>query len=237
MKNQPIQPFKGFSADASNFLIELSYNNNTAFFHANKQRFTELLFEPMRSFVTEMESYLKLIDEDIETLPELGKCMVRMNRSTRFSNDKSPYKTAYWCKFIPRLLPKTGPGFFLEVGRENIVYGMGYYYTELPLLRAYRDFISNNPSRFEEIVKPFYNCSDLKLTDASYARPKVTLDSAVCMDFVNRKSISAMASFPVGGISHTKELADKVGTDFLKMKEFYLLLMQLHLSALSDEIR
>lgn len=75
--------FAGFPKDSQAFFTELEANNERTWWLANKPRFDTNVAGPMRAMLDELE-------------PELGTFRVfRMNRDVRFSNDKSPYKTAH----------------------------------------------------------------------------------------------------------------------------------------------
>src|SRR5271170_2375848 len=80
--------FQGFSKDTVGFLKDLARNNNTQWFHANRERYEETVKKPSLGFLGALIYGLKKI------LPEVkdGKVM-RINRDIRFSKDKSPYKT------------------------------------------------------------------------------------------------------------------------------------------------
>jgi uncharacterized protein (TIGR02453 family) len=77
-----VSSFRGFPPDALAFFAELEGNNERAWWQANKPRFDEAVRGPMRALVDLLE-------------PETGPFHIfRMNRDVRFSNDKTPYKTA-----------------------------------------------------------------------------------------------------------------------------------------------
>ncbi len=73
--------FCGWEEDAQRFFIGLALDNSKRYFDANRRVFEERVRAPMEALVAELE-------------PEFGPGKIfRINRDTRFSNDKSPYKT------------------------------------------------------------------------------------------------------------------------------------------------
>ncbi|MFN2202507.1 MAG: DUF2461 domain-containing protein [Caldilineaceae bacterium] len=97
------QRFSGFPEDVLDFLDELSKNNNKEWFDANKQRYTEGVIANVPAFVTALGERLQAeISPRItyDTRTNGAGSMMRIYRDTRFSKDKTPYKTnvafAFW---------------------------------------------------------------------------------------------------------------------------------------------
>eukprot|EP01037_Dinobryon_pediforme_P030490 gene30490-34596_t len=79
--------------DLTQFLAELSENNNRAWFVMNKPRYDILRAEFL-------EVVIKLIADISKFDPAVAGCnpkkaLFRINRDMRFSHDKSPYKTHF----------------------------------------------------------------------------------------------------------------------------------------------
>ena len=75
------------------FLRDLENNNNREWFNSNKERYQKVL----KTWYAFCESLIKEIgrfDEDIAPLT-IKDCTYRIYRDTRFSKDKSPYKTHF----------------------------------------------------------------------------------------------------------------------------------------------
>jgi uncharacterized protein (TIGR02453 family) len=89
----------GLSRDSYKFLAELRANNDRGWFLANKGRAEELLLEPGRELVAELGALLRPVRPDIIADPRTDRSLYRLNRDTRFSRDKTPYKEhlALWC--------------------------------------------------------------------------------------------------------------------------------------------
>lgn len=76
-----------------NFLSDLKENNNREWFAENKHRYEETKtdFEALsQSLINEIARF----DEDIKHITA-KECVFRIYRDTRFSLDKTPYKTHY----------------------------------------------------------------------------------------------------------------------------------------------
>ena len=80
--------------------------------------------------------------------------LYRIYRDTRFSPDKSPYKTHAAAVFPVRGLPKnSGPGLYFHISPEEVLIGGGMYMPEPPALRAVRARIVATPREFIAIVE------------------------------------------------------------------------------------
>ncbi|MEL6700467.1 MAG: DUF2461 family protein, partial [Pseudomonadota bacterium] len=81
----------GFTDKSFEFLEGLAANNDRDWFNEHKPTFQEYLETPFANLLEALSN--RLADADV-TLEGSKKTMFRMNRDVRFSEDKSPYKTA-----------------------------------------------------------------------------------------------------------------------------------------------
>ena len=88
--------FAGFPAETFQFLGDLEANNNRDWFQANKARYERELLGPSVDFVTAVGSGLQRSAPQIQidTRTNGQGVLMRIYRDVRFSEDKSPYKTA-----------------------------------------------------------------------------------------------------------------------------------------------
>jgi len=93
------------------FLRELACNNNKEWFTANKKRYQDVL-ATWYAFCEELIAVIGQYDPDIAKLT-IKDCTYRIYRDTRFSSDKSPYKTHF--------------GVFLSKGGKKSMHA-GYYF-------------------------------------------------------------------------------------------------------------
>ena len=84
-------PFAGFSPDAIQFLADLAENNDRAWFQPRKAEFERLLKEPMEAMIAALADALAA--RGVPMLADPKRSPFRIYRDTRFSKDKSPYKT------------------------------------------------------------------------------------------------------------------------------------------------
>src|SRR5882672_3168342 len=89
--NSMTKKFPGFSPDALSFLRALKRNNRREWFQPRKEKYEALIKVPMLEMVAALNEELARFAPDYVTPPE--KAVYRIYRDTRFSPDKTPYKT------------------------------------------------------------------------------------------------------------------------------------------------
>jgi len=80
-----------FTQDYLQFLTELHQNNNRDWFNGNKKRFKENVEAPFKAFLQDLIDTASAADTRISITPK--EAMFRLYKDTRFSKDKTPYKT------------------------------------------------------------------------------------------------------------------------------------------------
>ncbi len=133
------------------FLAELEANNNREWFHANKLRFKEVVEKPFHAFVGLMIERISAHDPRIAITPK--EAVFRIYRDTRFSKDKTPYKTHMAA--VIGINGRKGPhsaGQYIQIGASELrLYG-GAYMPDKQALYRIREAIAAQPERFEQIL-------------------------------------------------------------------------------------
>lgn len=110
------------------FLNELRENNSRRWFQENRDRAEEVLLNPARKLVAEVGELLRQKRPHIIADPRTDRSIYRLNRDTRFSRDKTPYKTHlalwWWEGFEGRL---ECPGFYVHVSPDSLGWSVGCY--------------------------------------------------------------------------------------------------------------
>ena len=83
--------FAGFTGEAIQFMADLAANNDRAWFQPRKADYERLVKEPMESLMVALAEQLE--GRRIPLVADPKRSPFRIYRDTRFSRDKSPYKT------------------------------------------------------------------------------------------------------------------------------------------------
>jgi uncharacterized protein (TIGR02453 family) len=139
--------FAGFSRELLSFLAELERNNSKAWFDQQRERYERLMLEPAKDFVGAMQPALATISPDLRGEPRVGCSIMRVARDTRFSKDKSPYKTHLDMMFWEGAgASKASPSFFMRLAPRTLTVGAGLYSFSPGQLERYREAVANEAS-------------------------------------------------------------------------------------------
>jgi len=136
------------SRSSLDFLKDLSKNNNRNWFAKNKDRYLKE-YENMIAFADALLSEMKKHD-DIETLS--GKdSLFRIYRDTRFSKDKTPYKT-YWAGSFKRATKKLRGGYYFQIEPGGSLAAGGFFNPNPADLLRIRQDIDLNYTDWKKLV-------------------------------------------------------------------------------------
>ena len=143
--------FPGFPAEGLKFFRSLRKNNTREWFQPRKEIFDSKLKAPMEELVALINGELAQVAPDHIVEPK--KAVYRIYRDTRFSSDKTPYKTHIAANFPRRGLEKhAGAGFYFSVSDEEIEVAGGVYMPGPPELMAIRTHIAANHADFHKLA-------------------------------------------------------------------------------------
>jgi len=163
-----------FTPELFRFLRQLHRNNNREWFNKNKERYLDLVREPMLHFISDFGPRLHRISPHFVADPRpQGGSMFRIYRDTRFSKDKTPYKTAATARF-PHKRGKDvhTPGFYLHLGLDGVFAGSGIWRPDSASLAGIRTSIVERPKDWKRVLtgRPFKD-GRLHLGGDSLKRP------------------------------------------------------------------
>lgn len=160
--------FRGFTPQAPAFLAELAMNNNKTWFEEHRAQYKELVYRPMELLVMALTPTLLEIDHGIVMTPR--KCISRIHRDTRFSKDKSPYRSNCWLTLRrPVLEWQDNPCFYFEITPVDYRYGMGFYAAERETMDKLRALMDHDVEAFRKAIS-FYNNGTFALEGDAYKR-------------------------------------------------------------------
>jgi uncharacterized protein (TIGR02453 family) len=143
-----------FTSALFDFLSELKADNRREWFDVNRQRYIDDVQEPMLAFITAFGDRLtKFSAHLVADARKQGGSMFRIHRDTRFSQNKTPYKTHAAAIFShsARQGHGTVPGFYLHLEPGNCMGGGGIYHTAPDVLKSIRDRIVETPAEWEQV--------------------------------------------------------------------------------------
>ena len=142
--------FNGFKYTSVGFLQELSENNNRNWFTQNKQRYETDVLIPALNYISAMSEPLSKISLNFTAIPKrIGGSLMRIYRDTRFSKDKTPYKTNIGIHFRHRLgKDMHAPGYYVHIAPDELFLGVGIWHPPSDALLKIREYIDEHPKKW-----------------------------------------------------------------------------------------
>jgi uncharacterized protein (TIGR02453 family) len=139
--------FSGFPPEGLQFLADLADNNNRDWFNERKQVYLDHIVAPAVAFVRTMGEQLHFISPHIQydTRTNGQGSLMRIYRDTRFSKDKSPYKTWIGLRFWEGAgKASQNPGFFFGYDASGGGLHVGMHGFDKAMLAAYREAVDDD---------------------------------------------------------------------------------------------
>ncbi len=142
--------FPGFPSAGIHFLRDLKENNDREWFAPRKAIFDEQVKAPMLELIRAVHT--AMMDFAPAYVGDPAKCIFRIYRDTRFSNDKTPYKThiAAWMKQAGAEKGLGSAGFYFSVSPEIVEIAAGIYAPDAPTLLKLRQRIAEDHVAFRK---------------------------------------------------------------------------------------
>lgn len=144
--------FPGIPREGMQFLSALARNNRREWFQPRKHVYDEQVKTPMAELVTALNSAMMRFAPNYVAEP--AKAIYRIYRDTRFSKDKTPYKTHIAAIFPRRGLEKHGgAGLYFSVSPKEIEVAGGVYMPGPEALLAIRTHLAGHHEEFRKIIR------------------------------------------------------------------------------------
>lgn len=220
--------FNGFPRDTIKFLEELRSNNNKPWFEAHKGEYERFVLGPLQNLVMEIAPVMLTIDPDFETRPRVDKAISRIYRDTRFSHDKSPFKSCMWITFKRPINDwKDSPAYFLEISPDSYRYGMGFYSASKETMARLRKSIDEEPKEFLKAVSFYSKQHDFVVEGEKYKRILNNGISEEMQEWYQRKNLYLVCNREIDKRFFSKELVDDLISNFKLLTQFYHYLCRL----------
>lgn len=199
-----------FTPATFEFLTELASHNEREWFNANKSRYLGEVQEPALQLVADFAPRLEKISPHFRADPRpSGGSLFRIYRDTRFSKDKTPYKTHVALRFGHEAGGDVhAPGFYLHIEPGSSYAGVGLWRPESVLARQIRQAIVADPAGWQKAAHGKAFLSRYEPDGDSLARPPRGFDpNHPLIDDLKRKDF-------IGG-THLEDHT-VLASDFLK---------------------
>ncbi|HEX7338456.1 MAG TPA: DUF2461 domain-containing protein [Rhodanobacteraceae bacterium] len=183
-----------FSPATFRFLRALDRHNNREWFHAHKADYERHVREPFLQLIGDLEAPLASISAHFRAdARKVGGSMFRIQRDTRFSHSKLPYKPFAGARlFHERRREIAAPSFYLHIAPDECFAGGGLWHPETHTLRNIREFMVDNPGAWKRATQSRTFREHFEFWGDSLKRPPRGFDADhELIDDLKRKSLAA----------------------------------------------
>ena len=212
--------FHGFGKETLEFFLDIRFHNHKAFMDANRERYYQDVRGPFYQFIQAMAPYMLEIDPDIEVRP--AKCLSRINRDTRFSHDKSPYRDHLWVAFRQAAMGKDGiPFYWFEVSPESVTWGLGIWGENRQIMDTMRRRMAAHPDDYLRML-PILQKRGFALSGREWKKlkPPEGLEPLLHPWYVKKEVYAEKTDVPLHVI-HQSDLVERVAWDFQALAPLY----------------
>ncbi len=182
-----------FTPATFKFLQSLAANNSRQWFAEHKADYEAAVKGPCLAFIAELAAPLQQISKQMIANPKpVGGSLFRIHRDTRFSGDKTPYKTHAGMNFYHAATKAVAraeganamlgrldaPVFYLHLEPGGCFIGGGLWHPQSETLKRVRAYMVSNPASWKKATQAAPFNKFFVLTGASLQRPPQGFDPA-----------------------------------------------------------
>lgn len=168
-----------FTPQLFSFLKDLEANNDRTWFKANQAKYDAVIKEPALDFINDFAGPLSKISPHFVTDSRtVGGSLFRIQRDTRFSKDKTPYKTNTGMQFRHMMAKDVhAPGFYLHLQPGESFIGVGLWRPETSTAYAIRQHIDEHQTGWKRATRAKRFTDVFSLAGDSLTRPPKGYDA------------------------------------------------------------
>jgi len=231
---QKIGRFEGFPLEMFEFFMAISFNNNTEFFHENRDKYEKHVKAPLYALAAELADTVRLVDPEMEVRPY--KVVSRLRRDVRFSANKLPYRDHMWLGWRPAGRPKSLCfGLYLEVNCNCVSYGIGWYDNDPARAKAIRRQLRARMDEFLPIAQDKRLNARYTLNGAFYKRMEIPEGfPEALVPYYKAKGFYLEHTEPLTKKHREAAFVEDVKKDLLILKDMYAFFRDLPLEGIDE---
>lgn len=218
-----ITPFTGFPMAGIQFLRDLTVNNNKPWFEEHKNDYMTHVQAPAISLVKTLGEKIQSQFPEIsyDTRTNGAGSLMRLHRDTRFSADKSPYKTNIAMMFVYGQGKKMEtPGFGIQITPEQVDVMAGIFAFPKPMLEKYREAVLHDKlgGELQAAAALVTQHSGYTLEGATYKKvPRGYDENTPYAEWLKYTGLHVFAPTVSLEVAQTPELIEVLLQHFIKM--------------------
>ncbi len=188
-----------FTKQTLTFLATLAENNERAWFEVHQQEYEDFVRTPALNFISDMSDEMPAISRHFLAQPKkVGGSLMRIYRDTRFSKDKTPYKTNIGIQFRHEVGKDVhAPGYYLHIAPDECFVGIGLWHPEADALFKIREAVAQKSdawltARDDKTFRKHFTLEGDSLANAprGFAKDHPLVEDLKRKDFIALASLS-----------------------------------------------
>ncbi len=188
----------GFSPASLAFLQQLAQNNSRDWFKANQEQYETLVRTPALQFIEQIQPHIIAISPRLTAVAKkVGGSLMRPQRDSRFSHDKTPYKTNVGIQFRHfQGKDVHAPALYLHIAEDGCFIAAGIWRPDSKVLTSIRSCIDENPNGYKKALLTLQS-QEFEMDGDSLSRPPKGFDKHHPMlSELKRKDFIAIKNIP-----------------------------------------
>ena len=213
--------FNGFPCELEMFLPELHFNNTIAKQSEIKEKYKQIITQPLMLLYEALVPTVLKIDDGFETRP--SRCISSPYADRRFSLGV-PFKEYMYIRF--RLCGKREDilGLYFDMGADYYSYGLRIYKQTSNGMAILRQKAAENSKAYDLVLEKIMD-KGFSLVGEKYKKERFPdLTESSVKDLIDRKRFYISHDVAVNKSIYTPELAEEIKTGFVQMKDIVELL-------------
>lgn len=193
----PVLSQASFSPATLQFLSKLAQNNSREWFKEHQEEYENTVRTPALRFIEQMQPAILAMSSKLTAVPKkVGGSLMRPQRDSRFSKDKTPYKTNVGIQFRHSQGKDVhAPGLYLHIAEEGCFIAAGIWHPESKALNAIRMCIDENPNAYQKALEALQNHGFIMDGDSLIRPPKGFDKTHPLLTELKRKDFIAVKNF------------------------------------------
>ena len=212
-----------FTERSFRFLRGLARHNERAWFLAHKDAYEADVRAPFQRLLVDLQPALAEVSQHYRADPKpVGGSLFRIQRDTRFANDKTPYKSWQGARlFHGRGREVEAPSFYIHLQPGNCFVGAGLWHPQSATQRTVRQFIVDNPAGWKAAAHApaFRRRFDLDDDDMLVRAPRGFPADFAYSDDLRRRNFVALRAIDDATMLGPR-LAKTLATDLAALSQF-----------------
>lgn len=210
--------FTGFTDATVDFMWGIRFNNERAWFEANKETYLTDFYRPMQALGGELFDWARDKRPDHNLICKVS----RIYRDARRLHGRGPYKDTLWFSIRePADAWTVRPMLWFELGPEGWFYGLGYFMPKPVTMAKLRKRIDRDPATMEQLMRRLEKQEEFQLETLDYKKPKSTPPSQRLAPWYQAKSFSICHGDKLTEELFSRDLVDHLKTGFEELLPFY----------------